>query len=368
MPDDELLPIDEEGLLETELVDVPELAKPVFAPPPIHEVTVPGVRSQVYGRIDQYLVNSFPGHSRSSFQESIEQNLALVNGKPVKASYKVRAGDAISVTLRTTPHLLPQPENIPLDIIYEDEYLAVVNKPANMVVHPAKGNWSGTLVNALRYHFQHLSGINGDYRPGIVHRLDRDTTGAILIAKEEKSHRVLSLQFEERRVYKEYHALCQGVMERDSDYVEKPIGHDTRDRTKMAVFQQVDEARDIKPACTFYEVIERYDGFTYVKAYPKTGRTHQIRVHLAHVGCPILADKAYNGQSHFLLSNLIPGLGEAEDNPVLLTRQALHAHVLRFQHPIKGHWVEAVAPLPEEMLRTKALLQEHRPWSKHRRR
>ncbi|MBL8822622.1 MAG: RluA family pseudouridine synthase [Planctomycetia bacterium] len=363
MPDDDLLLTDD---AELEELEAPEEPKLVFAPRPVHEVLVPGVRQQVYGRLDHYLVDTFPGHSRSAFQEAIDQKLALVNGKPVKASYKVRAGDAIQVTLPTTPHLLPQPENIPLDIILEDEYLAVINKPANMVVHPAKGNWSGTLVNALRYHFQHLSGINGDYRPGIVHRLDRDTTGAILIAKEEKTHRMLGMQFEERKVYKEYHALCQGVLARDSDYVEKAIGHDPRDRTKMAVFNYVDEAKDIKPACTFYEVIERYDGYCYVKAYPKTGRTHQIRVHLAHLGCPILADKAYSGQSQFKLSQLNHKLSP-EDDSILLHRQALHAHLLRFQHPIKGHWVEAVAPLPEEMMHTRQLLKEHRPLGKIRR-
>ncbi|MFO0812203.1 MAG: RluA family pseudouridine synthase [Gemmatales bacterium] len=365
MTDEELLLADDEGILEDPPLETPE--GPVFAPRPVHEMTVPGVRNQVYGRLDHYLVASFPGHSRSAFKEAIDQNLALVNGKPVKASYKVRAGDAISVTLPVTPHLLPQPENIPLEIILEDEYLAVVNKPANMVVHPAKGNWSGTLVNALRYHFQHLSGINGDYRPGIVHRLDRDTTGVILIAKQERAHRILGMQFEERKVYKEYHALCQGVLERDSDYVEKPIGHDVRDRTRMAVFHEVDEARDIKPACTFYEVIERYQGYCYVKAYPKTGRTHQIRVHLGHLGCPILADKAYSGQSQLLLSHLNPAIGPDQDE-ILLTRQALHAHKLRFQHPIHGHWVEVVAPLPPEMLRTREMLQLHRTFSKNNKR
>jgi 23S rRNA pseudouridine1911/1915/1917 synthase len=350
---------EDEGLLDSEPA-VPADG-PVFAPLPVHEMTVPGVRQQNYGRLDQYLVASFPGHSRSAFQEAIDQSLALVNGKPVKASYKVRAGDAIKVTLPVTPHLLPQPENIPLSIIMEDEYLAVINKPANMVVHPAKGNWSGTLVNALRYHFQHLSGINGNYRPGIVHRLDRDTTGVILIAKQEQAHRILGMQFEERKVYKEYHALCYGVLERDSDYVEKAIGHDLRDRTKMAVFNYVDEARDIKPACTFYEVIERYDGYCYAKAYPKTGRTHQIRVHLAHVGCPILADKAYSHQSQVSLSHLAPKLANSVEDEILLTRQALHAHKLRFMHPVHGNWVEVVAPLPEEMLRTREMLQKYRP-------
>jgi 23S rRNA pseudouridine1911/1915/1917 synthase len=225
MPDDELLTIADDEALPDEANPSVE-AGPVFAPLPVHEIHVPGTRNQVYGRLDQYLVTAFTGHSRSAFKEAIDHGTALVNGKAVKASYKVRAGDHIVVTLPTTPHLLPQPENIPLDILHEDQYLAVINKPADMVVHPAKGNWSGTLVNALRYHFPQLSGINGDYRAGIVHRLDRDTTGAILIAKEEQTHRALSLQFEHRRVYKEYHCLCQGVLARDSDYVEKAIGHD----------------------------------------------------------------------------------------------------------------------------------------------
>jgi 23S rRNA pseudouridine1911/1915/1917 synthase len=359
MPDDELLSIVDDDLLPEEEAP-PVEAGPVYAPLPVHEIVVPGTKSQVYGRFDQYLVTAFTGHSRSAFKDAIDHGTALVNGKPVKASYKVRAGDHIQVTLPVTPHLLPQPENIPLAIIFEDEYLAVVNKPADMVVHPAKGNWSGTLVNALRYHFQHLSGINGDYRPGIVHRLDRDTTGAILIAKEEQAHRALCLQFEHRRVYKEYHTLCQGVLTRDSDYVEKAIGHDPHDRTKMAVFNYVNEERDIKPACTFYEVIERYDGFTYAKAYPKTGRTHQIRVHLASVGCPVLADRTYSGRDKVLLSQLTRDIGIEEDE-VLLERQALHAHILRFQHPIKGTWIEAVAPLPAEMVRTMEALRKYRP-------
>jgi len=362
MPDEDLLAIADDDLLPQEDNASIAEAGPVYAPLPVHEIHVPGTRNQVYGRFDQYLVTAFTGHSRSAFKEAIDHGTALVNGKPAKASYKVRAGDHIQVTLPVTPHLLPQPENIPLDLLYEDEYLAVINKPADMVVHPAKGNWSGTLVNALRYHFQHLSGINGDYRPGIVHRLDRDTTGAILIAKEEQTHRALSLQFEHRRVYKEYHALCQGVLDRDSDYVEKAIGHDPHDRTKMAAFNYVDEERDIKPACTFYEVIERYDGYTYAKAYPKTGRTHQIRVHLASVGCPVLADKAYSTRDKLLLSHLTRTVVEHDE--VLLQRQALHAHVLRFQHPILGTWIEAVAPLPMEMLRTMEALREYRPWGR----
>jgi 23S rRNA pseudouridine1911/1915/1917 synthase len=345
--------------LEGEELEAEPTPGPVYAPLPLHELVVPGTKNQVYTRLDQYLVTAFPGHSRSAFKEAIDAGTALVNDKPAKASYKVRAGDHLKITLPATPHLLPQPENIPLNILYQDDYLAVINKPTNMVVHPAKGNWGGTLVNALRYHFPHLSGINGDYRAGIVHRLDRDTSGAILIAKEENAHRLLSAQFEARKVYKEYHVICQGVLQRDSDYIEKPIGHDPHDRTKMSVFAKVDKERDIKPACTFYEVIERFNGFCYVKAYPKTGRTHQIRVHLAAVGAPVLADKAYSGRDKFVLSHLVKDL-PVEQDAFLLSRQALHAYQLRFQHPITNVWLEIVAPLPEEMHQTLAALRQYR--------
>jgi 23S rRNA pseudouridine1911/1915/1917 synthase len=309
-------------------------------------------------RLDQFLVHAFPGlYSRSQIQHGIESGATTVNGKVAKASYKVRGGDCVRLAKPVPLHGLPAPENIPLDIIYEDDCLAVVNKPPHMVVHPAKGNWSGTLVNALRFHFQQLSGINGDYRPGIVHRLDRDTSGVILVAKEETAHRLLSEQFEARKVYKEYHALTQGVLDRDSDYVEKAIGHHPHDRTKMMVFAQANEARNIKPACTFYEVVERFNGFTYCKAFPKTGRTHQIRVHLAAVGCPILADEHYSGRKQFKLSDLT----ETAQDEILLPRQALHARRLRFLHPRENRWIEVEAPLPSEFTRTLEALRQYRP-------
>jgi 23S rRNA pseudouridine1911/1915/1917 synthase len=312
-------------------------------------------------RLDQFLVAAFPGlYSRSQIQQGIESGTTTVNGRAVKASYKIRGGEYIRLRKPEPTHPLPQPEDIPLEILYEDECLAVINKPPAMVVHPAKGNWSGTLVNGLRFHFQKLSGINGDYRPGIVHRLDRDTSGVILVAKEEYAHRVLSEQFESRKVYKEYHALTQGVLDRDSDYVEKPIGHHPHDRTKMMVFAHADEERGIKPACTFYEVVERFAGFTYCRAFPKTGRTHQIRVHLAAVGCPVLADELYSGRSQFKLSD-VKSLHDEPDE-VLLPRQALHARRLRFLHPRSKRPLEVEAPLPAEFERTLAVLRQYRPW------
>ena len=181
-------------------------------------------------RLDHYLVSVFPDYSRSIIQRVIEAGGVLVNGKAAKASYKVRHGDAIRVTPPEPTHPAPVAEDIPLAILYQDEHLAVVDKPADMVVHPAKGHWSGTLVNALQYHFGHLSHLTGDYRPGIVHRLDRDTSGVILVAKDEQTHRDLSAQFESRKVFKEYRAITQGVLDRDSDYIEARIACPTSSR------------------------------------------------------------------------------------------------------------------------------------------
>lgn len=309
-------------------------------------------------RLDQFLAQQLPEVSRSLVRKAIDSDAVSVNGEPTKASYKVRSGDVIRVHLPHPSFSKPKPEDIPLDVIYEDEFLAVINKPANMVVHPAKGNWSGTLVNALQFRFEQLSMANGDYRPGIVHRLDRDTSGAILIAKEEHTHRQLAMMFEERTMFKEYLALTAGVLDRDSDYIEAAIVKHRHDRVKMAIAEDEDD-EDAKDACSFYEVIERFRGFSFCRVHPKTGRTHQIRVHLASVGCPVLADKAYSGRDRILLSDLAPAIA-SEDDRVLIERQALHAHRIRFRHPRRGDWIEIAAPLPEDMARTLEALRRHR--------
>jgi len=310
-------------------------------------------------RLDQYLVSTFPGHSRSSIQKVIEAPAVTVNGQPAKPSYRLRDGDHVRLWLPDPSAHAPIAEDIPLEVLYEDDCLVVINKPANMVVHPAKGNWSGTLVNALRFHFDHLSSLNGDYRPGIVHRLDRDTSGVILVAKDEMAHRELSMQFETRKIYKEYLAITQGVLDRDSDYIERAIGPHPRDREKKAAYAEADEERDIKAACTYYEVVERFQNHTLVRCLPKTGRTHQIRVHLAHVGCPVLADRAYSGRDCLRRSDLDRNVSAAED-AVLLDRQALHAHRLRFQHPRTLQWIEAKADLPADLQRTLDALRQQR--------
>jgi 23S rRNA pseudouridine1911/1915/1917 synthase len=307
-------------------------------------------------RLDQYLVAQFSDFSRSLLKRAIDAGTITANGSAVKASYRVRNGDLLRIWLPTPRYGLPVPEEIPLDILYEDEVLAVINKPADMVVHPARGNWSGTLANALSFHFSELSQAGGEYRPGMVHRLDRDTSGVILIAKEEQTHSALGMQFEHRRVFKEYLAITQGVIDRDSDYIEAKITRHKHDRVKMAVTDDEDDEL-AKDACTYYEVAERFRGYTFVRMQPRTGRTHQIRVHLASIECPVLADKAYSGRDKLLLSDLTPG---ADPDDLLMPRQALHAHRLRFQHPKTQQWIEAVAPLPAEFERTLAALRQHR--------
>lgn len=308
-------------------------------------------------RLDHYLALNFQDFSRSELQKAIEAGGVTVNGRACKASYKVRNLDNLHVELPEATHDLPVPEDIPLDILYQDDWLALVNKPPDMVVHPAKGNWSGTLVNALQFHFRdHLSLDNGAYRAGIVHRLDKDTSGVILVAKESRTHRELAMQFETRKIFKEYVALCAGELDRDSDYIEAPMKLHPHDRLRMIVSRDA----DAKDAVSYYEVLERFRGFSLVKIQPKTGRTHQIRVHLTHVGCPVLADKLYGGRDRFMLSEMVPGLPQERDE-VLMKRQALHAYRLRFKHPRTNEWIEAEAPFPDDMGRTLDVLRDHRP-------
>lgn len=344
-PIDEL-PDDDEA---PELLPIPGIGRSV-------EVTVQYKTAGM--RLDQYLVLQFPDFSRSIIQKAIEADSVKINEHPIKSSTKVKQGDVVRIWLPEPNRPEPTPENIPLQILHEDEYLAVVNKPYDMVVHPARGNWTGTLVNALAFHFKdRLSTLNGDYRPGIVHRLDRDTSGVILVAKEEQTHRDLGMQFETRKIFKEYIAITQGVLDRDSDYIERRIGHHPHDRIKMIV---TDDEEKGKEACTYYEVQERFRGYTFVRMQPRTGRTHQLRVHLASIGCPVLADKTYSGRDAFRLSDLVPTLTGSASDEVLLPRQALHAARLRFTHPRTKQVVAVEAPLPPEFVRTLEMLRVHR--------
>jgi 23S rRNA pseudouridine1911/1915/1917 synthase len=314
-------------------------------------------------RIDAYLAGRYADYSRRVIQKVIDADAVLVNGKTVKASYRVRTGDVVSIRLPELPDTTPQPENISIEVIYEDDALTVVNKPAGMVTHPAKGNWRGTLVNALQFHFDTLSTLGGENRPGIVHRLDRDTTGLLVVVKNDVAHRKLALRFELREVYKEYLALVSGVPERHSDYVEKAIGFHPTCREKMAIRLPVDGG---KPAVTFYEVAERFRGFALLRCQPQTGRTHQIRIHLAHIGHPILADKLYSGRDKIMLADLLGRerstlVQDAQPEVPLIARQALHAHRLKFDHPLTGRELYLTAPLPEDFRRTLETLRNHLP-------
>lgn len=315
------------------------------------------VKARMTGkRIDAYLASRYPDYSRSVIQKVIDADAVLVNGQPTKASYKVREGDQIRAWLPDLGDGSHVPEDIPLTIVYEDAAFTVVDKPAGLVTHPAKGNWTGTMVNALQFHFDTLSTVGGEHRPGIVHRLDRDTSGLLIVAKDDRAHKELARQFEARTIRKEYLALVYGAPSRDSDFIEKPLGMHPHQREKVAVRSLEDGGKE---AATFYEVLERFDGFALVRCKPRTGRTHQIRVHLAHIGHPVLADKAYSGRERLTLGDLL-GPGAPEADRVLIARQALHAHALDLLHPMTGASIHFATPMPADMAAALAALRAHR--------
>jgi 23S rRNA pseudouridine1911/1915/1917 synthase len=295
-------------------------------------------------RLDLFLVHHFPGYSRVHLRRIITAGGVHIGDRGGKPSYRLCPGQRVTVTLPEIPREAPRPENIPLEILRDDPWFAVVNKPPGMVVHPARGHWSGTLASALQHHFgATLSALGGPTRPGIVHRLDRDTSGVILIAKNDLAHSRLSLQFQQRTIRKEYFALVAGQPNLDRDVIDEPLGVHPHQREKMAI-RRDDPQR--QSAETFYEVVERFVGFAAVRIEPKTGRTHQIRVHLGHIGCPVLCDRQYGGRARITRGEIRRDPG---DTLVLLERQALHARRLRFAHPDTGDPVEIEAPLPADM-------------------
>lgn len=308
---------------------------------------------EVGQRLDVYLATKFPLYSRVHLRRVISAGGVTVEGHGGKPSHKIRAGETISIRLPELPRSSPIPEEIPLTVIYEDEHLVAINKPPQMVVHPSRGHWSGTLTSALAFHFNNLSSIGGANRPGIVHRLDRDTTGVIVVAKSDRAHAGLTEQFESRTTEKEYFAICAGNIDRDRDQIDLPIGPHAQHREKMAIRPGHPLAKE---AQTFYEVIERFDGFTAVRVLPKTGRTHQIRVHMAHVGTPVLCDKMYGSRAHITQGEI---RHRREDDVVLLARQALHARRLKLAHPITGEMLEFIAEIPADI---QGVLDELRAW------
>src|SRR5688572_13290042 len=302
------------------------------------EIRVFQIAAQEAGlRLDAYLASQVEGWSRARLQRLIDSEDVLVNGKPSKPSYKLRADDEIEVELIAPPTSRFAPEPIPIEIVYEDDAFVVVNKPAGLVVHPAAGIHSGTLANALAYHFQQLPNASS-VRPGIVHRLDRDTSGLLVVAKTESALEHLSDQFRDRSVYKSYIALVHGRVPSDSGRIEEPLARDRSNRTRMAV------VRGGRSALSIYRVNLRFNRFTLLDVELKTGRTHQIRVHLAWLKHPVVGDETYGG-----------GRDNTIQNPKLksqirsLGRQFLHAEKLAFAHPKTGERVLYQSPLPPEL-------------------
>lgn len=278
-------------------------------------------------RLDKYLAEQFPEQTRSYLQKLIKEGQVLVNGKTVKSGYQLSKGDEVSVTIPEPKELDVEPQKMDLDIVYEDEDVILINKPKGMVVHPAPGHTTDTLVNGLLYHCKdNLSGINGVARPGIVHRIDRDTTGILIVCKNDMSHNSIAAQLKEHSINRRYRALVHGNLKEDTGTVEGPIGRHPVDRKKMAINE-----RNGKPAVTHYTVLERFGNYTLIECKLETGRTHQIRVHMTSIGHPLVGDEVY---------------GPAKC-PFKLQGQCLHAMVLGFVHPRTGEYMEFSADLPE---------------------
>ena len=280
------------------------------------------------GRLDKYLSDKLEDMTRSYLKKLISDDKAvLVNGNPAKPNYKLKPGDIIELAVPEPIELEIKAENISLDIVYEDNDMLVVNKPQGMVVHPAAGNYTGTLVNALLYHCgDSLSGINGEKRPGIVHRIDKDTSGLLLVAKNDNAHQKLSSQIKEHSLTRAYKALVHGNIKQDSGRIDAPIGRHPSDRKKMTITD-----KNSREAVTNFRVLERYGRYTFVECILETGRTHQIRVHMSKNGHPIVGDKTY-------------GVKKEEFN---LTGQLLHAYKVGFIHPVSGEYMEFVSELPD---------------------
>jgi 23S rRNA pseudouridine1911/1915/1917 synthase len=281
--------------------------------------------SSVGTRLDVFISTKFEDKSRSYIQGIIEGETVTVNGKCRKSNYKMKLGDTITLLIPEPIELNVKAEEIPLDVIYEDSDVIVINKPQDMVVHPAPGNYSGTLVNALLHHCKDLSGINGIVRPGIVHRIDKDTSGVLVVAKNDNAHNCLAMQLKDHSMTRSYLALVEGIIKSDEGTIDEPIGRHPIDRIKMGI------VKNGKKAVTHFKVIERFEGYTLVECNLETGRTHQIRVHMAKIGHPLVGD-------------LIYGYKKQRFN---LKGQALHAKKLGFIHPSTNEYMEFVSPLPD---------------------
>jgi 23S rRNA pseudouridine1911/1915/1917 synthase len=296
-------------------------------------------------RLDLFLTNAIENATRSKVQKLIDANLVKVNGLIAKANYQVKPSDIIEAVHPITPRPEDtEPEDIPLDIVYEDDYLLVINKPAGMVAHPAYANYTGTLVNALLHHTKKLSGLNELSRPGIIHRLDKDTSGLLVVAKDDFTHAKIAEQFSKRTVEREYHAICWGRFKEQKGEIAYNIVRSKKDRKKFSISET-----EGKSALTLYEVIEEFEFTTYLKVNLKTGRTHQIRVHLSSIGKPVFGDPTYGGRQLNYSSELPKMKARVQNLLDIMLRQALHAKTVGFYHPQKKKKMCFDSELPDDM-------------------
>jgi 23S rRNA pseudouridine1911/1915/1917 synthase len=308
-------------------------------------------------RLDRWLGRKLrPTYSRSFLVHRIEAGAVTVNGKAVRSAYKIAPADAVAVDVTPPPDGLPKAEPIPLEVIYEDDYLAVISKPVGMLVHPGASVSKGTLVNAMLHRWPHVALVGSPERPGIVHRLDRDTSGVMVVALSNEARVKLVQQFKLRTVKKEYRAIVVGKVALQSDYIDLAIGPDPRHPERQRI-----DVEHGKPASTFYEVVERLPGYTYLRAYPMTGRTHQIRLHLAHLGHPCIAEPLYGRQPGLPWRRLVEERERAGLPVPAIRRQALHAMKLRFTHPADGRELAFEVPLAADMQAALEFLRTLKP-------
>jgi len=313
-------------------------------------------------RVDKYLMNKIENVTRNKIQKAAADGNIYVNNKVVKSNYKVKANDLVTVMFEHPPYeFLLVPENIPLDISHEDEAVVVVNKPAGMVVHPGHGNYNGTLINALTYHFENLPN-NSSNRPGLIHRIDKDTSGLLVIAKTEEAMTHLAKQFFNKTTEREYVALVWGNVDDDEGTIEGHIGRHPKNRLQNTVFEGEEAEIKGKPAVTHYKVLERLGYVTLVSCRLETGRTHQIRVHLKHIGHTLFNDERYGGDAILKGTHFSKYKQFVENCFKVLPRQALHARTLGFEHPSTGTKMQFEAPIPEDMINC---LEKWRNYSKH---
>ncbi len=355
------MPFEEDQLLDEEVVETSEDEPSTVE---AEDDKAPGsrclrfhVRKRLPGRrLDKFLHSRHPRTSRTLIQKCIKDGNATVNGMPSKASYEPAAGDVIEIVLPPPPPSEVLPEDIPIHILYEDDWLLVINKTTGIVCHPAFAGQTGTVANAVAFYAKTLSRGEDPFRPGILHRLDKNTTGIMLIAKNDEAHWRVSLQFERRTIRKEYFAICEGNIRLDADIINKPLAPHPSTTQRMILSSEFPPRQAMfKEAITEYRVDRRFRGYTTVRLFPKTGRTHQLRVHMSSLGHPIVGDIVYGGRP---VSER--GLcGEGDDEP-LITHQALHARRLRLMHPIHESPLELEAPFPAQLLRIVEFLERCR--------